>query len=412
MSVTVPYFINEIVSSRIKLQWLGLIEQGIVIGYFFACLLRLIVPPIKIPRDNEEYPYWYSIEGQNLNWRFVFIFPILPSIIQLIMLWFVFKNDAKTNFSRGETITGASMKMFDGLNKSHNLGKELILLPIVGQDSMDSASKSFISNKIYLLKSPLSSLNWDEVEFINEDVTYQKLITPKYKKILILGCFMAMFEQFSGINAINAYANYLGPKNNSMEGFRFPLSWLKVVVGFMSLYTLAMLKRRALFMNAFIISCLWNWILFQLQGQEVDEHDQYDHLIKTSMTVILFIFNIVYGLTLGPVTWSYMAEVLPARALGIAVFFHWIVNTFISVLPFIISANDRHYHSDFSYSKHYSVYFFCYSGLSMFGYFIVMVFMMETTNLYNKGYNKLYDHMNYSPMSNKSISDSRQSSTN
>ena len=99
MSVTVPYFINEVTSTKFKLQWLGFIEQGIVMGYFFACLVRLVVPPIRIP-ENNEHEYCYSIEGQNLNWRYVFLFPIIPSIIQLVLLCFLFKTDAKSNFRK------------------------------------------------------------------------------------------------------------------------------------------------------------------------------------------------------------------------------------------------------------------------------------------------------------------------
>ena len=306
-------------------------------------------------------------------------------------------------------MTGTSMRKLHDLNKSQIFDRKSTFIPMLGQDSMES-SRSFIQNKIYLLKIPLTSIsNEDEIEFIDEEITYKMLISPKYKQILVLGCIMAMFEQFSGINAINVYANYLGHREGRQGGYRFLIGILKIIVGFFSLYTLSKFKRRTLFMTGFLFSCLCNWIIFQLQSEAI-KADRFDHFIYLWIIIILLLFNFVYGLTLGPVTWSYMAEVLPARALGIAAFFHWIINWIIAALPYFLTANEGYHYSDPCYIKHYSMYFFCYSGLSMSGYFIVMVFMMETTRLYKKGYTKLYDHIEFDPLKNKSVSESYISS--
>ena len=95
MSVVVPYFINEVASKSMKLQWLGLIQQGIVMGSFFAYWMRLLIPVIIIPEDGDDRDYWHSIKGKELNWQYLFLFPIFPSIIQLFFICFVFKYDVR-----------------------------------------------------------------------------------------------------------------------------------------------------------------------------------------------------------------------------------------------------------------------------------------------------------------------------
>ena len=47
-------------------------------------------------------------------------------------------------------MTGARKKTFNGLNKSYEFEKSLVLAPMLGQESVDSSSKLFILNKIYL----------------------------------------------------------------------------------------------------------------------------------------------------------------------------------------------------------------------------------------------------------------------
>ena len=64
-------------------------------GYIFAYLVRLLVPLIHLPQEDNKVSYWYFIQDKNINWCYVFLFSALPSIMQLLLLLLVYKSDVK-----------------------------------------------------------------------------------------------------------------------------------------------------------------------------------------------------------------------------------------------------------------------------------------------------------------------------
>lgn len=52
------------------------------------------------------------------------------------------------------------------------------------------------------------------------------------------------------------------------------------------------------------------------------------------ITIGIFVFQ--YGLTLGPVTWIYLSEILLIKQMSIAVFCNWMTNfAVVSLLPML-----------------------------------------------------------------------------
>ena len=95
-------------------------------------------------------------------------------------------------------------------------------------------------------------------------------------------------------------------------------------------------------------------------------------------------------MTIGTATWVYLAETMPPRALGIAMFWRWFINGFLILLEWALAHFKNIAYGEKSYDQTISVYFFFYSGVSIWGYFIVLVFVQETKDLGSNVYKSLY----------------------
>ena len=90
------------------------------------------------------------------------------------------------------------------------------------------------------------------------------------------------------------------------------------------------------------------------------------------VVVFLTIYMVIYGISLGPVVWLYVPEIIPAKVVPYATAMNWIGCSICIILtPIIINAND---------GNAYPVFFF-FGGITLF-FFIVNIFLMvETKNL-------------------------------
>lgn len=99
--------------------------------------------------------------------------------------------------------------------------------------------------------------------------------------------------------------------------------------------------------------------------------------------VVILIFMISYSLTTGTFTWVYIAETMPPKALGVALFCRWFANGLLMLLQWTLAHVQGIVYKEKSYDETISVYFFFYSGVSICGYFFVLVFVRETQGLSN-----------------------------
>ena len=111
------------------------------------------------------------------------------------------------------------------------------------------------------------------------------LLQPKYRRVLLLGLFIAVFQQWCGTNVIFNYAQeiFIG------AGFNVDGMFINIVITgianvlftFIALYTIEKWGRRTL------------------------------------MVVLVVAAISVYAMTLGPVTWTLLAEIFPNRVRGV-----------------------------------------------------------------------------------------------
>ena len=147
----------------------------------------------------------------------------------------------------------------------------------------------------------------------NEQAGLKELMTAKYGKVLILGLVIAVFQQWCGTNVIFNYAQeiFVG------AGFNVDGMFINIVITgianvlftFVALYTIEKWGRRTLM----LIGAGGLGIIYLVLGT------CYFFGMTGFVMVALVVAAIsVYAMTLGPVTWTLLAEIFPNRVRGIA----------------------------------------------------------------------------------------------
>ena len=139
------------------------------------------------------------------------------------------------------------------------------------------------------------------------------LLQSKYGRVLLLGLVIAVFQQWCGTNVIFNYAQeiFVG------AGFDVDGMFINIVITgianvlftFVALYTIEKWGRRTLM----LIGAGGLGLIYLTLGT------CYFFEVKGVMMVVLVVAAIsVYAMTLGPVTWTLLAEIFPNRVRGIA----------------------------------------------------------------------------------------------
>ena len=139
------------------------------------------------------------------------------------------------------------------------------------------------------------------------------LLDRRYSKVLLLGLFIAVFQQWCGTNVIFNYAQeiFVGAGFN-VDGMFINIvitGIANVVFTFVALYTIERWGRRSLMLIGagglgviyFILGCCY-----------------FAGVTGFIMVALVVTAISVYAMTLGPVTWTLLAEIFPHRVRGIA----------------------------------------------------------------------------------------------
>ena len=152
-----------------------------------------------------------------------------------------------------------------------------------------------------------------QVEGKKAEAGLKELFQHKYGRVLLLGLVIAVFQQWCGTNVIFNYAQeiFIGAGYN-VNGMFIDIvitGIANVIFTFVALYTIEKWGRRTLILIGagglgLIYLTLGTCYFFEMKG---------------IMMVALVVAAIsVYAMTLGPVTWTLLAEIFPHRIRGIA----------------------------------------------------------------------------------------------
>ena len=141
----------------------------------------------------------------------------------------------------------------------------------------------------------------------------RELFQHKYGKVLLLGLVIAVFQQWCGTNVIFNYAQeiFVG------AGFDVDGMFINIVITgvanvlftIVALYTIERWGRRTLM----LIGAGGLGLIYATLG-----YCYYQGMTGVLMVVLVVTAISVYAMTLGPVTWTLLAEIFPNRIRGIA----------------------------------------------------------------------------------------------
>ena len=173
----------------------------------------------------------------------------------------------------------------------------------------------FLILSFFIPESPVFLKNKENGGIENKDssVSLKVLFSSQYRNILLLGLFIAVFQQWCGTNVIFNYAQEIFVS----AGFDVDGMFINIVITgianvlftFVAMGTVEHWGRRTLMLIGAGGLCMIYFILGTCYFMQV----------TGVMMVVLVVAAIsCYAMTLGPITWVLLSEIFPARIRGIA----------------------------------------------------------------------------------------------
>ena len=269
-SMLSPMYISEIAPADKRGMLVTLYQLAIVIGINLIYFVNLM-----IAGSGDEL--W----NINVGWRYMLGSEIIPAGLFLLALFFVPESP------RWLASKGRNKESLDILNK------------VNGESRANS-----------MLREITETLN-------EEKGTVRKLFAPGLRTAMIVGIFLALFSQITGINAIIYYA----PDIFKSVGFGAESALFQtVIIGIVNtLFTFVALKfidkagRRTLLLwgiSGMIICLAGVGIIFQFG-------------FSSGPLLLVFILGFIasFASSLGPIPWVLISEIFPTKTRGIAMSF-------------------------------------------------------------------------------------------
>jgi SP family sugar porter-like MFS transporter len=256
-----PMYIAEVSPTEIRGRMVSLNQMTIVLGILAAQVVNMLLARDTAVAENQAW----NLEW---GWRWMFWAETLPAALFLIMSFFIPESPVFIKL-RTERLELRSM------NTSQAHGANNVITPLSSQFSV--------------------------------------LSLPKYRRVLLLGLIIAVFQQWCGTNVIFNYAQEIFTgAGYDVDGMFIDIvitGIANVIFTIVALYTIEKWGRRTLI----LIGAGGLGLIYLTLGT------CYYFEVKGVMMVVLVVAAIsTYAMTLGPVTWTLLAEIFPHRVRGIA----------------------------------------------------------------------------------------------
>lgn len=274
-----PMYIAEISPSEMRGKFVSINQLTIVIGVLAAQIVNLLIynaHPVADDATTEAIlNSWNGLAG----WRWMFAAETIPAGLFFLLALVVPESprwllkQARTEQARG------------------------ILAQIGGQAYADA--------EVADINATLGGEN--------NKIDYRELFSPKLLKILGLGIFIAMFQQWCGINVIFNYAQEIfEAAGYDVSGMMFNIvitGIVNLVFTFVAIKTVDRWGRRPLMLLgagglAVIYAIMGSCYFFELQGLVV--------------LIVVLAAIACYSMTLAPITWVLLSEIFPNHIRGTA----------------------------------------------------------------------------------------------
>lgn len=305
-SIISPLYISEIAIPRMRGMLVTLYQLAITVGILAAYLSNYWILTAADNSSLSSGTFWHYIMVEEM-WRGMFGAEIIPAFLFFIFLLIV-PESPRFLMSKGKE------------TKAHT-----VLAHISGE--------SVARKEIGEIRQTLEM----------ESGSFKELFRPGITKALLIGIALAMFSQFSGINAIIYYGVKILKEAGLGSGDAF---WGQVTIGivntlftFVAILTIDKFGRKPLLIwgvSGAVTGLVIIGILFAM---------------NVASSVILLIFILFYiacfAFSFGPVVWVILSEIYPTRirgrAMGVATLTlwtgTWIVGQFT---PFLLETVKAH----------------------------------------------------------------------
>lgn len=278
-SVLSPMYVAEVAPSRIRGTLISIYQLTIVIGILISYLIN------------------FGLYGVENDWRWMFATGIVPSVLFFFGLFFI-PESPRWLYLKG--------------NKEES---KRIITRLAGADYADV--------EIAEIEKTL--------EITRSSTRLKDLLSPSLRKVVLIGFFLAVFVQLTGMNAVINYA----PKIFIGAGFEIKnallntsfIGLINFLFTFVAIVVIDKIGRKKLYligsagMSATLV-CLATSFLLDLDG------------IFTMIFVLAFVA--FFASCIGPVFWTLVSEIFPNRIRGKAIAFvslvQWSVNFLIVLL--------------------------------------------------------------------------------
>eukprot|EP01016_Furgasonia_blochmanni_P045503 TRINITY_DN642_c0_g1_i3.p1 TRINITY_DN642_c0_g1~~TRINITY_DN642_c0_g1_i3.p1 ORF type:complete len:543 (+),score=73.47 TRINITY_DN642_c0_g1_i3:74-1702(+) len=279
-SAVIPLYIAEISPVELSGMTGAFHHIFICVGILFSFLMGFGNPK---PTDPEI---------QTTNWWRVMVgFPIIVSCLRLFIFLLFYRYDSPTYL----------------VSKGKYEEAELVLKQIYNADNA--------STKLSQLQE--AQKRQDETA----GVTFGTLFGREYRKALFFGCFISFLQQCSGMNAIMFYSTIIFKGGRTGDEAQAEATMYTAILGVILVASAFLCgvvidkggRRSLLFYGEIILTVVL--FAFGILGF-VDE--------VTVQKFLILAFVFFFGMTLGPVTWIYIGEILPDKGISIAIAVNWL----------------------------------------------------------------------------------------
>lgn len=281
-----PMYIAEAAPAKVRGQFVSVNQLTIVIGILAAPFVNwLIAKPV--PETTTAVEILSSWNGQ-YAWRWMFGAAAIPALVFFILM-FIVPESPRWLIKNGRD------KQAQG-----------VLEKIGGA--------SYAADAVRQVKDTLAN----EIERVN----FKDLLEPKMMKILVIGIFLAVFQQWCGINTVLYYADEIfTAAGYGVSDILFNIVIMGsvfVVFTFVAIYTVDRFGRKILM----LVGSAGLAITYVLIGLCYHTHSTGFHVLFLVVTAIA-----CYAFSLAPVVWVLLAEIFPNRirgaAMSVGVFALW-----------------------------------------------------------------------------------------
>ena len=257
-SALAPMYIAEVSPAEIRGRMVSLNQMTIVLGILAAQIVNMLLARDTAVAENMAW----NVEW---GWRWMFWAETLPAALFLVLSFFI-----------------PESPVYLKAHPSPPKGRDVQI-----HDTVASSNQTSL---------PLGGLG-----------------EAKYRRVLLLGLVIAVFQQWCGTNVIFNYAQeiFVG------AGFDVDGMFINIVITgianviftFVALYTIEKWGRRSLM----LLGAGGLGLIYLILGT------CYFFEVKGVLMVVLVVAAIsVYAMTLAPVTWTLLAEIFPDRVRGVA----------------------------------------------------------------------------------------------